>query len=158
MDQLLVQKDHTLNLILEPDIQKLQEEDDKNNEEEIQKMMDELNEEIDTEDFKPSWSMNDMICEDEAELEYFLHKSTYGNDEAFYEQEYTVKDLLKICSYYGLDKDIRTSKCKKQDIISTIVYFESLPENSEIVQKRNRMWAYITELLHDPKMKKYVIF
>jgi hypothetical protein len=133
-------------------------EDDKNNEEEIQKMMDELNEEIDTEDFKPSWTMNDMICEDEVEMEYFLHKSTYGNDEAFYEQEYTVKDLLKICSYYGLDKDIRTSKCKKQDIISTIVYFESLPENCEIVQKRNRMWAYITELLHDPKMKKYVIF
>jgi len=121
-------------------------------------MMEELNEEMDTEEFKPSWTMNDMIGDDEAEMEYFLHKSTYGNDEAFYEQEYTVKDLLKICSYYGLDKDIRTSKCKKQDIISTIVYFESLPENCEIVQKRNRMWAYITELLHDPKMKKYVIF
>ena len=132
--------------------------DDKNNEEEIQKMMNELNEEMEIDELKPSWIMNDMMDNDEAEMEYFLHKSTYGNDEAFYEQEYTVKDLLKICSYYGLDKDIRTSKCKKQDIISTIVYFESLPENSEIVQKRNRMWAYITELLHDPKMKKYVIF
>jgi hypothetical protein len=133
-------------------------EDDKNNEEEIQKMMEELNEEMDTEEFKPSWTMNDMIGDDEAEMEYFLHKSNYGNDELFYEQEYTVKDLLKICSYYGLDKDIRTSKCKKQDIIATIVYFESMPENYEIVQKRNRMWAYITELLNDPKMKKFVIF
>ena len=132
--------------------------DDKNNEEEIKKMMDKLNEEIEIEEFKPSWTMNDMISNDEAEMEYFLHKSNYGNDELFYEEEYTVKDLLKICSYYGLDKDIRTSKCKKQDIIATIVYFESMPENYEIVQKRNRMWAYITELLHDPKMKKYVIF
>ena len=131
--------------------------DDKNNEEEIQKLMDKLNEDIEIEEFKPSWIMNDMIG-NEHEMEYFLHKSNYGNDELFYEQEYTVKDLLKICSYYGLDKDIRTSKCKKQDIIATIVYFESLPENVEIVQKRNRMWAYITELLHDQKMKKYVIF
>jgi hypothetical protein len=55
-------------------------------------------------------------------MEYFLRKSDFDNDELFYEQEYTVKELLKICSYYGLDKDIRSSKCKKQDIISTIVY------------------------------------
>jgi hypothetical protein len=84
--------------------------------------------------------------------------SNYRNDELFYDQEYTVKDLLKICNYYGLDKDIKTSKCKKQDIIATIIYFESLPENFEIVHKRNKMWTYIIELLNDPKMKKYVIF
>jgi len=129
--------------------------DDKNNGDEIQKMMDEFNEEIETDDFKSSWFQTGG---DEADMEYFLHKSNFGNDELFYEQEYTVKDLLKICSYYGLDKDIRTSKCKKQDIIATLVYFESLPENFEIVQKRNRMWAYITELLHDPKMKKFIIW
>jgi hypothetical protein len=129
--------------------------DDKNNGDEIQKMMDEFNEEIETDDFKSSWF---QTSSDEADMDYFLHKSNFGNDELFYEQEYTVKDLLKICSYYGLDKDIRTSKCKKQDIIVTLVYFESLPENFEIVQKRNRMWAYITELLHDPKMKKFIIW
>ena len=66
--------------------------------------------------------------------------------------------MLKICSYYGIDKDVRISKCKKQDIISTIIYFESLTENIEIVKKRNRMWAYITELLNDPKMKKFIIW
>jgi hypothetical protein len=134
--------------------------DDKNNEEDIQKMMNELNEDIESEQFNSSWLINDMISTegDEYQMEYFLHKSNYGNDELFYEEEYTVKDLLKICNYYGLDKDVRTSKCKKQDIISTIIYFESLPENYEIVQKRNRMWAYITELLNDPKMKKFIIF
>lgn len=131
--------------------------DDKNNEDEIQKMMDEFNDDrIRVDDdlidhFKSSWSFED-------DMEYFIHKSKFGNDELFYEQEYTVKDLLKICSYYGLDKDIRTSKCKKQDIIATIVYFESLPENLYIVQQRNRMWAYITELLLDKKMKKFIIW
>lgn len=70
----------------------------------------------------------------------------------------TVKDLLKICQYYGIDKDIKASKCKKQDIISTIVFFESLPENVKIVNKRHKMWACISELLSDPKMKKYLIF
>ena len=68
----------------------------------------------------------------------------------------TVKDLLKICSYYGLDKSIK--KYKKQDIIDTIFYFESLPENNNIVQKRYIMWKYIYELLNDPIMKKYIIW
>ena len=135
--------------------------DDKNNENEIEKMMNEFNQEIDESQFD-SWKMNDdeMYFQESNsdELTYFMNKTLYGNDELFYDQEYTVKDLLKICSYYGLDKDIRISKCKKQDIIATLVYFESLPENVEIVKKRNRMWAYITELLNDPKMKKFIIF
>lgn len=131
--------------------------DDKNNEEEIKKLMEEFNDDIIALDddiidhFKSSWSYDE-------EMAYFMYKSKYGNDELFYDQEYTVKDLLKICNYYGLDKEIRTSKCKKQDIIATIVYFESLPENFYIVQQRNRMWAYITELLLDQKMKKFIIW
>ena len=68
----------------------------------------------------------------------------------------TVKDLLKICSYYGIDKSIK--KYKKQDIIATICYFESLPENDIIVQKRYMMWKNIYELLNDPIMKKYIIW
>ncbi len=45
----------------------------------------------------------------------------------------------------------------KQDIISTIQYYESLPENIQVVQQRKTMWFYINELLNDSKMKKYVI-
>lgn len=135
--------------------------DDKNNENEIEKMMSEFNQEI-GESHVYSWKMNndEMYFQESNsdELTYFMNKTLYSNDELFYDQEYTVKDLLKICSYYGIDKDIRISKCKKQDIIATLVYFESLPENVEIVKKRNRMWAYITELLNDPKMKKFIIF
>ena len=136
----------------------LEEKDDKNtNEEDLQKIMDELNNDISISEFEP-WTLNTNIDFDESDIKYFINKAAYGNDELYYEEEYSVKDLLKICSYYGIDKNIRSSKCKKPDIISTLVYFESLPENFEIVQKRNRMWAYITELMSDPKMKKYIIF
>jgi hypothetical protein len=115
---------------------------------EFQKMIQELNEEI-NEEYK-----NDK----NIDLMYFVNKDFYNNDELYYNQEYSIKELLKICNYYGIDKNIRTSKCKKQDIISTIIYFESLPENYLIVQERNLMWAYMTELFNDSKMKKYVIW
>jgi len=105
----------------------------------IEKMMEELD-------------VDDDIIQDETNAFYC------GNDENYYNDEYTVKDLLKICNYYGIEKNIKSLKCKKQDIISTIIYYESLPENVEIVEKRHRMWAYMVELYNDPKMKKYIIW
>lgn len=89
------------------------------------------------------------------EKEEFLKEEYEENEEL---EACTVKDLLKICHYYGIDKSVKASKCKKQDIITTLLYFESLPENFELVQKRNRMWAYITELSNDSKMKQFVIW
>jgi len=79
------------------------------------------------------------------------------HDETYY-SEFTVKELLKICSYYGIDKDVKATKCKKNDIVSTIVYYESLLENYEIVEKRVRFWEYIDEMLNDNKMKKYILW
>ena len=93
------------------------------------------------------------------DLSYFIKKNFYaGNDEYFYNEEYKIKDLLKICQYYGIAKNVKASKCKKQDIISTIIYFESLHENYEIVERRHKMWAYMTELLEDPKMRSYLLW
>jgi len=120
---------------------------------ELQKMIQELNEEINVE-----YKDDKNIDLKNIDLMYFVNKDFYNNDELYYNQEYSIKELLKICNYYGIDKNIRTSKCKKQDIISTIVYFESLTENYLIVQERNLMWAYMTELFNDSKMKKYVIW
>ena len=111
---------------------------------EIQKMLSEFDEE-----YIPIVN-EDMI--------YYTQKNFYGDDELYYTHEYTVKELMQICNYYGIDKHIKTSKCKKQDIISTIVFFESLPENFESVQQRHKMCACIKELLNDSKMKKYVIW
>ena len=118
-----------------------------NNEDEINKIMTELNDGCWREDANIFGTSNTLI-----------YKDLYGNDELYYNQECTIKELMKICQYYGIEKNIKSAKCKKQDIISTIVYFESQPENVKIVQQRNIMWAYITELMNDQKMKKYIIW
>ena len=119
---------------------------------ELEKMMQEF--ELDDNQFV---SLNDT--ESLNDLSYFIKKNFYsGNDEFYYNEEYKIKDLLKICQYYGIAKNVKASKCKKQDIISTIIYFESLQENYEIVEKRHKMWAYMTELLEDPKMRSYLLF
>lgn len=110
--------------------------------EDINKMIDELKEE------------NNI-----TDLEYW--DSNYWNvfhDESYYMESYTIKDLLKICEYYGIEKDVKSAKCKKQEIIATIIYFEGLDENYEIVEKRNRLWTYMDELQLDQKMKKYIIW
>ena len=94
-----------------------------------------------------------------SELLYYVEKSVFINeDETYYSEKYTIKDLMKICCYYGLDKNIKSSKCKKQDIIATIVFFEGQNENAEIVYKRHNMWAYMTELMTDQKMRAYLIW
>lgn len=88
-------------------------------------------------------------------FQYFITKNTYTNDALFYDKEYKLKDLIKICAYYGL---VLLSKYKKQEIIDEIILFESIPENAELVRERHQMWAYVTELLQNKKMKKYVCF
>lgn len=123
-------------------------------ENEFQKMVQELDDKMNEELGDENGGLNNK----NLDLVYFVNKDFYNNDELYYNEEYSVKELLKICNYYGIDKNIRTSKCKKQDIISTIVYFEELSENYLIVQQRNLMWAYMTELNNDSKMKKYIIW
>ena len=91
-------------------------------------------------------------------LAYFDEKKLYiGVPDAYYEA-HTIKELMKICEYYDLAKNVKMAKCKKQDIVSTIVFFEAQPQNREIVNKRNKMWAYIRELANDQKMKPYLIW
>jgi len=97
--------------------------------------------------------------EEDIKSEYFLKKDIYfGNEELYYDEEYTVKELMKICQYYDISKHIKASKCKKQDIILTIVYFESLDENYDIVQQRHKMWSHMTDLMSDPKMRCYLLW
>ena len=91
-------------------------------------------------------------------LSYFNEKNLYiGVPESYY-SAHTIKELMKICQYYDLAKNVKGSKCKKQDIVATIVFFEAQPENSKIVNKRNKMWAYMKELEMDQKMKPYLIW
>jgi hypothetical protein len=108
--------------------------------------------------------LNNILKEFEIEdyseyaLSYFDNNNLDGDAEYIYDIYYKVKDLLKICRYYGIEKNIKLAKCKKQDIITAIIFYEQSPENYEIVQRRNRMWGLIAELLNDPLMKNYVIW
>jgi hypothetical protein len=126
---------------------------------EILKMLDEFNFDNYNE-CKYDYDYNDKFSSNEelyCELDYFIDKKCYHDDETYYNTEYNVKELIQICKYYDLDKVIKLSKCKKQDIITTIIFFEREIENYIIVQKRHKMWAFMTELKNDSKMKSYLL-
>ena len=122
---------------------------------ELEKMMSEFETDTNQDFIFTNTNINDEL----KDLSYFIKKDLYnGNDEYYYNEEYKIKDLLKICQYYGIASSVKAAKCKKQDIVSTIVYFEGQSENYDIVEKRHKMWAFITELLEDSKMKSYLIW
>jgi len=83
-----------------------------------------------------------------------------------YELNYTIKQLLFICDYYGLTKQAKNSEyygtnartMKKNDIISLIVMFEKNIDNIEVVMKRKEFWFYLDTLKADKIMKKFVIW
>ena len=73
-----------------------------------------------------------------------------------YKINYTVKQLLQICDYYGILKNIKLMKANKDEIINSIVFFETNPDNYDMTVKRKQMWYYIEELKSDKFMKKFV--
>ena len=75
-----------------------------------------------------------------------------------YNENFTVRQLLIICEYYGFAKDIKTNKYNKEQIINFLVSFESDPKNSDIVFKRQNMWFYMNELKNDKFMRKFILW
>ena len=87
----------------------------------------------------------------------------YNNEMALpqiinYNENFTVKELLVICEYYGFLKEIKNNKCNKEQIIEILVNFENDPINNDIVFKRQNLWFYINELKNDKFMKKFVLW
>lgn len=79
-------------------------------------------------------------------------------DSNFYYEKLTCKELMLICEYYGIAKQMKNNKCKKEEIIFHIVSFESNPLHTDIVFQRKNMWFYMNELKNDKCMKKYVLW
>ena len=75
-----------------------------------------------------------------------------------YKMNYTIKDLLLICDYYGLAKEIKSNKYNKEEIVNLLVIFETNILNNHIVCARKNMWYYMEQLKNDKFMKKYVIW
>ena len=81
------------------------------------------------------------------------------NDNFFYDyNKYTLKELFKICDYYGFAKELKTNKCNKKEIIQYLIGFENDYNNIETVYTRRNMWFYMNELKKDPLMKKFIIW
>lgn len=75
-----------------------------------------------------------------------------------YNENFTIKELLLICEYYGFAKEMKTNKYNKEQIINILVTFESDEINNEIVFRRQNMWFYINELKNDKFMKKFILW
>ena len=75
-----------------------------------------------------------------------------------YHENFTVKELLVICDYYGILKEVKSNKFNKDEIIHFLVEFELKTENNDVVFKRKNMWFYINELKNDNFMKKYILW
>lgn len=83
-----------------------------------------------------------------------------------YELNFTIKQLLIICDYYGISKQAKSAEyygsktrtMKKNEIISLIMMFERNIDNIEVVMKRKELWYYLDSLKADKIMKKFVLW
>ena len=114
---------------------------------------------------------NEMNTDDSTQLNNFLDDFDFSNEmndlnnqgiieviQVDYKINYTVKELLLICEYYGIAKELKIHKCCKDVIIQFLVDFESNPLNNTIVLRRQEMWRCINILKNDKFMKKYIIW
>ena len=106
-------------------------------------------------------SINEISINEILNLEY--EQKIKGNNDLYvelihYELNYTIKQLLLICEYYGIAKDLKINKCNKSDILNTLIIYENNVENAEKVNKRKTLWYYMSELKNDKFMKKFVLW
>ena len=96
----------------------------------------------------------------EQELDDLIHDSTNSIVTASnnYNVNFTIKQLLVICDYYGLSKSLKPNKNNKEFIVNALVLFEKDYANQDIVFKRRNMWYFMAELKNDKFMKKYIIW
>ena len=112
-------------------------------------------EEIISNNFDAEFDINNVLQEIEnEELNEDLKLPQLIN----YHENFTIKELMLICEYYGFAKELKTKKYNKEEIIHFLVEYELNSLNSEIVYRRQNMWFYMNELKNDKFMKKYVLW
>jgi len=108
--------------------------------------------------------VNTNLEENESSFDMTTFLQQIENDDLMipniihYTENFTIKELLLICDYYGIAKELKTNKCKKDIIVEVLANFESKFENIDIVSKRKTLWFYINELKNDKFMKKYLLW
>ena len=98
------------------------------------------------------------ILKELEDIDLEQNDSTLTSLVLYYDMNYNVKQLLLICEYYKIAKDLRANKSNKMEIINALVLFENDMENMELVLKRKQLWFYINEIKNDKFMKKYVLW
>lgn len=112
-------------------------------------------EEVDNAENELDFNIEDLINQiDETDMEAEMTVPHMIN----YHENFTVKELLLICEYYGFAKDLKNNKFNKEQIIEYLVTFESDISNTDIVFRRQNMWFYINELKNDKFMKKFILW
>ena len=110
---------------------------------------------------------NDANNVEETDLDNFLdsyneiyneNHDAYISQKLDYQMNYVVKELLFICDYYGISKQLKAAKCNKEDIITVLVNFEMNQINSEIVMRRKKAWFCLGQLKNDKFFKKYILW
>ena len=120
--------------------------------------------EEDKEDCTLSGLLNEINNDIEFDFNFINQMNNLSDEETFermcyeYKNNYTVKELLLICDYYGIAKEMKLHKYNKDEIINVLVHFENDPINDDIFMKRQSMWYYIDKLKNDKFMKKYVLW
>ena len=76
---------------------------------------------------------------------YFLMEEEYN--------QFTKKELERICDYYSINK----RKKRKNDLIQDIIIFEQDIVNNELVDKRIELWYCIEQIKNDNYLKKFLI-
>ena len=101
-----------------------------------------------------------MSCVEEKEKEnsknYDMESENFTAIYYLLEEEYnefTKKELERICDYYNISK----RKKRKADLIQDIIIFEQDEMNNEIVNKRNELWYCIEQIKNDNYLKKFLI-
>jgi hypothetical protein len=117
-------------------------------------------EEADSKNDDVSNYLDEFIDSDDIYMYYTnpFDKDLHLSTSLYYMENYTVKDLILICDYYGFSKEIKANKLSKELIIQCLVDWELDMKNYKIVKKRQQLWHYINELKNDKFMKKYVLW
>ena len=118
---------------------------------------DEITNELDT-DFYINNVLQEIESNEIYDNELNLHEDLKLPQLINYQENFTIKELLLICEYYGFAKELKTKKYNKEEIIHFLVEYELDPLNSDIVYRRQNMWFYMNELKNDKFMKKYLLW
>tara|TARA_Y100000816_G_scaffold289836_1_gene277145 strand:- start:9354 stop:9920 length:567 start_codon:yes stop_codon:yes gene_type:complete len=103
---------------------------------------------------------------DDSSVKGDEYKLQEENDDEEYTEHYldqfeeysrcTIKQLMRICEYYNIKKDF-SGKAKKSDVVEHIIWFESQPENIELVFERVDLWKCMNNVASNKFTNRFIV-